>query len=231
MEVKCNTNPFYYNTVPPRLAEVPFSGYRAPKIRVGESADIFVRRPVATKSATGLLGLKETLSKLKSKLVQHLKIYKNNITHTLDHKIIFAIVEKELFGRNSIDSITHDLDKLILYTLGFPKSFVSKYHRKHSVHHPESGKTPNLRSMICDNIASSPEFKPEKTRSLREHFANTPALQNVTGLKEILEKYNYGEKLDFNKIKEKKTKKYDSASNIAAVASLTGAVLLGILKP
>ena len=231
MEVKCNTNPFYYNTVPPRLAEVPFSGYRAPRIKAGGSADIFERRPVATKSATGLLGLKEFLTKLKTKVGKYLKAYHYNVTHTLDHKIVFAIVEKELFGKNSIDSITHDLDKLILYALGFPKSFVSKYHRKHSVHHTESGKTPNLRSMICDNIASSPEFKPEKKRSLREHFARTPDLQKVSGLKEILEKYNYGEKLDFNKIKEMKSRKYDNASNIAAIASLTGAVIFGIFKP
>ena len=230
MEVKCNTNPFYYNTVPPRLAEVPFGGYKAPRIRVGESADIFVRRPVATKSATGLLGLRDTFSKLKSKVSQYFKVYKNNITHTLDHKIVFAIVEKELFGKNSIDSLTHDLDKLILYILGFPKSFVSKYHRKHSVHHTESGKTPNLRSMICDNIASSPEFKPEKKRSLREHFAKTPELQKISGLKEILEKYSYGEKLDFNKIKEKKSKKYDNASNAAVVASLAGTVILSLLR-
>ena len=80
---------------------------------------------------------------------------------------VFALIEKELYGKRSIDSYTHDADKMILYLLGFPKSFVSKFHREHSVHHVESGKKPNLRSMLCDNIASSPEFKPEKKNSLR----------------------------------------------------------------
>ena len=100
--------------------------------------------------------------------------------------------------------MTHDLDKLILYTLGFPKSFVSKFHRQISVHHTESGKGMNLRSMLCDNIASSPEFKPEKKKSLREYFNTSEELQKVAGFRELLEKYNYGENLDFDAIKAKK---------------------------
>ena len=47
----------------------------------------------------------------------------------------------------------------------------------------------NLRSMLCDNIASSPEFKPEKKRSLREHFNTCEQLQSVDGLKDVLERY------------------------------------------
>ena len=58
--------------------------------------------------------------------------------------------------------------------------------------------------MLCDNIASSPEFKPEKTKSLREHFNSSEELQKIEGFKELLEKYEYGEKLDFNVIKSKK---------------------------
>ena len=162
MELKCNINHYYRSnlTQPPKTTGNSFHGYASAN-RLCESADIFMRRPIADKSAIGLRGFSE-------KIKNYAKNYVKNIEHTYDHKLVFAIVEKELFGKNSIDSLTHDADKLILYTLGFPKSFVSKWHREHSVHHTESGKTANLRSMICDNIATSPEFKPEKKKSLRE---------------------------------------------------------------
>lgn len=213
MEIKCNTNTFYYenyNAHPPRQKSVDFQGVLRLQ-SVPERMDIFVRRPIAEKSAIGLRGL---MGKIKT----YTKNYVKNIQHTYDHKIVFAMVEKELFGRNSIDSITHDLDKLILYTLGFPKSFVSDWHRKHSVHHVESGKKPNLRSMVCDNIASSPEFKPEKKKSLREHFNTNRELQSVKGFREILEKYNFGENLNFDKIKAEKSSKFNGFHGLALVA-------------
>ena len=206
------------------------------KINVGLSVDKFVRRPVVTKSATGLQGF-ETKNTIKSKCTNILKRvaiyarnYVKNIKHTYDHKLVFAMVEKELFGKNSIDSLTHDADKLILYILGFPKSFVSKYHRKHSEHHVESGKKANLRSMICDNIASSPDFKPEKTKTLREHFAKSPELQKVKGFKEILEKYNYGENLDFAKIKAEKKEKYAGIKGSAVAIGTGFALALSLLQ-
>ena len=208
MEIKCNFNLYYGNYYDkPRITDGKAFYGRVPLERVG--ADILVRKPVAKKSATGFLGL---LNKIKN----YAKNYVNNIKHTYEHKIIFAIVEKELFGKNSIDSLTHDLDKMIMYILGFPKSFVSKLHRKHSVHHPESGKKPNLRSMLCDNIASSPEFKPEKKRSLREHYQTCRELQEVSGFGEILEKYNFGEDLNFAKIKQEKDNKYHGVHGVAS---------------
>lgn len=68
--------------------------------------------------------------------------------------------------------------------------------------------------MLCDNIASSPEFKPEKKRSLREHFNTSEQLQSVDGLKEVLERYHYGENLNFKKINADKNTNY--TRNIAA---------------
>lgn len=206
------------------------------RINVGLSADKFVRRPIATKSAIGLQGLeakssiKEKYRNILNKITTYVKNYFKNIKHTYDHKLVFSMVEKELFGKNSIDSLTHDADKLILYILGFPKSFVSKYHRKHSEHHVESGKKANLRSMICDNIASSPDFKPEKTKTLREHFAKSPELQKVKGFKEILEKYNYGENLDFDRIKAEKKQKYDGAKGSAVAIGTGFALVLSLLQ-
>ena len=226
MDVKCITNPYYQ--IPSRAETIYFRGAQGASrvkervcagVRNGLNAGLcenkIVRGPVASKSATGLLGL---VNKCKNKVVEYVKNYKRNIEHTYDHKIVFAMIEKQLFGRISIDSITHDLDKLILYSLGFPKSVVSNLHRKISVHHAESGKQLNLRSMLCDNIASSPEFKPEKTKKLRDHYATSKELQKVKGLKEILEKYNYGENIDFEAIKLEKEAKFNSYNGIVAIA-------------
>lgn len=209
MDIKCKTNPYYFLTPSPKetpsFSGVPKSLKVAECVNVGKFAELcedkFVRRPVASKSATGLLGF---VVKCKDSVKNYVKNYKKNIEHTYDHKMVFALIEKELYGKNSLDSITHDLDKLILYTLGFPKSIVSRLHRNISVHHVESGRKNNLRSMLCDNIASSPEFKPEKKLSLRDYYNSSKELQQVEGFKEILEKYNYGENIDFNAIRVQK---------------------------
>ena len=184
---------------------------------VGTTTDIFVTRPNADKSAFGLSSSRGFFARCKDAVVQYCKNYTKNIQHTYDHKIVFALIERELYGTNSIDSITHDLDKLVLYAIGLPKSVVTKLHRNISVHHTESGKENNLRSMLCDNIASSPEFKPEKKKSLREHYNTCKELQKVEGFAELLEKYNYGENIDFNAIKTEKNLKLNSYHGVVAL--------------
>lgn len=205
MDIKCNNNPYSFSY--PRVQSgTVFRGVpRAPKRVIEKSVDIFVKRPADAECAAGLLSSKP---KFFDKVKNYAKNYVKNIKHTYDHKVIFALVEKELFGKNTIDSLTHDADKMVLYLLGFPKSFVSEYHRKHSAHHPQSGKKMNLRSMLCDNIASSPEFKPEKKRSLRDHYATCKELQEVNGLGDVFERYNYGENLNFAKINLERDTRY-----------------------
>ena len=214
MEIKCNFHhQIINNNYTPNKERVPeFRGYESVLLKeVGESADKFVRRPVAKKSATGLRGLEKKIHKMFIPIRRYAEQYKHNIQHTYDHKVFFVIMEKELFGKNSINCITHDLDKLILYSLGFPRKFVSKYHRAHSEHHCESGKTPNLNSMMVDLIISSPEYKPEKKLSLRDYYSTSEELQSIKGFGAILEKYNYGENIEFSKIKQEKNKKYHNA--------------------
>ena len=160
--------------------------------------DVYIK-PVANKSVTGFLSLIDNTYK---HIKNYVKNYKANITHTYQHKLVFAKVEKELFGQNSLDSLTHDLDKLILYILGFPHDFVSGLHKKISEHHIENHRNKNLRSMLCDNIASSPKFKPEKKYNLRDFYQKSSELQSVKGFGKLLEKYNYGENLNFDKIKQ-----------------------------
>ena len=196
---------------------------------MGTTTDIFVTRPNAEKSAFGLSSSKGFLARCKDAVVEYCRNYKKNVQHTYNHKIVFALIEKELYGKNSIDSITHDADKLIMYLLGFPKSVVSKVHRSISVHHPESGKQLNLRSMLCDNIASSPQFKPEKKYSLREYYQISKELQEVPGFGEFVKKYNFGDNLDFKRIKAMKRYKFDGVSGFGVVAYKTLSMMLAAL--
>ena len=209
MEIKCKNNPYYFS-VPYNIGTTHFRGIeRAHKIierpyaekLVGLCVDRLEKRPIATKKASGLFSF---VTKTKDAVVNYAKSYCKNIKHTTEHKNIYSLVEKELYGKNTINSVTHDLDKLVLYTLGFPKSFVSDFHRKHSTHHQESGKKLNVKSMVCDWISSSPEFKPEKKKSVRDFFNSDPELQKIPGLKDELEICNFGESLNFNRIKQLK---------------------------
>ena len=223
MDIKCNTNPYYLITPLQfeathfrRKSKAGISCERLcnnacrPVSFSGMSANNINKGPVAIKSANGLFGF---VKKIKNNVNKRVKMYFYNIKHTYDHKVIFALVEKRLLGKNSIDSVTHDLDKLVLYSLGFSHSFVSNFHRRISEHHTESGKKLNLKSMLCDNIASSPEFKPEKHLSLREYYESNPELQKIEGFKSLLEKYNYGESLDFKAIKQAKKDRYNDAKD------------------
>ena len=207
MEIKCNfhSNKMNYGYAPIKDRAIPFRGQGEPLLReVCESADKFVKRPVATTSATGLNVISRNVNKVVFPVVNYAINYVKNIKHTYEHKVTFAMIEKELYGKYSIDSLTHDLDKLVLYILGFPRSFVSKFHRRHSEHHVESHKKLNLKSMLCDNVASTD--KKDKL-PLRVYYNSSEELQSVEGFKQLLEKYNYGENIDFDKIHIQKKKR------------------------
>lgn len=221
MEIKCNIYSHYKNnTYSPyqSVDSIHFKGRQSlrnsvKRVKVcalaGINNDVFEKRPVA--NAAGLLHM----------VKQYVSDYKENVIHTYEHKIVYTLIEKELFGKNSINSVTHDLDKMILYLFGFPRSFVSKFHRKHSHHHLESGKVMNLNSMLCDNIASSPFFKPEKKYTLRCYYNMSKEFQNLEGFRELLEKYNYGENLNFEDINKRKNVKIGSIKEtVKAIASI-----------
>lgn len=227
MEIKCKTNPYYFednrssytSTFASRCKFVPKKN-----AAMSASADRFVKRPDTTESVSGLLSSDNFLKRSKNRVFKFFKNYKNNLKHTYDHKIVYALIEKELYGKNSINAITHDADKLIMYALGFPRSIVSKVHRKISTHHPESGKELNLKSMLCDNIASSPEFKPEKKQSLKEFYNSSDELKNIPEFGKLLKKYNFGEDIDFEKIKTLKDTK--SKTNLRIGAAICEIFLL-----
>ena len=211
MEIKCKNYPIsitYLSNTQIKKTPTPVCVYYPNRGTGIENKNAKIR-PITAKKIIGLSAIVNTFSNVFSHIKAAATTYKKNVEHTYEHKVIFSIIEKELYGKNSINSITHDMDKMLLYLLGFPKRFVSKFHRKHSKHHIESGKNLNLKSMLVDNIASSPEFKPEKKLSLRNYYNSSIELQEIPEFKEILEKYNFGENLNFERIKRLKSMKLE----------------------
>ena len=78
--------------------------------------------------------------------------------------------------------------------------------------------------MLCDNIASSPEFKPEKKQSLKEFYNSSDELKNIPEFGKLLKKYNFGEDIDFEKIKTLKDTK--SKTNLRIGAAICEIFLL-----
>ena len=72
MEVKCNFNPNYskFSHIPPKPQGIQFYGKPINAIEeLTKSADIFVKRPVAVESATGLLSIRQITKNIISKIV------------------------------------------------------------------------------------------------------------------------------------------------------------------
>ena len=59
------------------------------------------------------------------------------IKYTKEHRKAFKKIEKEILGYNTIRSIVHDLDKVILYNV-CPHKKVKNFHRSTARHHIES---------------------------------------------------------------------------------------------
>lgn len=226
MEIKCNNYP-----IKSKLRYAPELYVNKPcattsVLVFNESRKGMDIRPVASKSATGLNVINKTFYNIYKSISNVFHNYSENIKHTYEHKIYFSIIEKQLFGKNSIDSITHDTDKLLLYILGFSHDFVTSFHRKHSEHHTDSKKAKNFRSMLVDNIASSPAFKPDKKLSFRDHFYRCRELQEIRGLEEFLKQYNFGENLDFEQIKRYKALNIKGLSGLKKVLAKALSIFL-----
>ena len=95
---------------------------------------------------------------------------KSHIVYTMKHKGAFLKVEKELLGHNTVRGFLHDLDKVLMY-LVTPESWekkVSKFHRKHSRHHPIRARTrADYIQMIIDWECSR-FTKPDKPLNARQ---------------------------------------------------------------
>ena len=79
-----------------------------------------------------------------------LKYRKENlgaIKYTKDHRKAFRKIEKELLGHNTLRSLFHDLDKVILYNI-WPHKKVKSFHRSTARHHVENNIKKNRNDYI-----------------------------------------------------------------------------------
>lgn len=92
---------------------------------------------------------------------------KELIEYSKKHRKAFRKVEKQLLGHNTIRSLFHDLDKVILYRF-FDYKKVHNWHRKHMKHHALCAKShSDIVQMVIDWECAR-YTKPDKPLNARE---------------------------------------------------------------
>ena len=119
--------------------------------------------------------------------------YTYNIKKTHRHKVAYAVDEYKQFGYNTIDSFTHDADKMFWYVLGYDHDEVVRKHRRISEHHIENNKKKNIKSMFIDIHCSGD--KPDKQTPFRDYFYGNKQLRDTKGLEKFAKEHNFGEKV------------------------------------
>lgn len=89
------------------------------------------------------------------------------IQYTLNHRRAFRKVEKQLLGKNTVRSLFHDLDKVMLYNF-FDYKKVHNFHRKHMRHHSEKAKTHNDFVQMVIDWECARFTKPDKPLNARD---------------------------------------------------------------
>lgn len=92
---------------------------------------------------------------------------KEIIQYSLDHRIAFRKVEKQLLEHNTFRSLFHDLDKVILYHF-FDYKKVHNWHRNHARHHVVKAKTHNDYVQMVIDWECARYTKPDKPLNARE---------------------------------------------------------------
>jgi len=105
------------------------------------------------------------------------------IKELIKHKRTFRMVEKQVLGKNTFRSITHDLDKLILYILLFPIKWVRKRHKLKARHHQAKTKADFIEKII--DFESARYTKRNSPLTARE-FIMSPDFKNRTISREDL---------------------------------------------
>ena len=86
--------------------------------------------------------------------------------YTIKHRRAFREVEKQILGKNTIRSLFHDADKLLLLVF-IDKKTASKIHRKYSRHHNRAHTKSDYIQMIIDWECAR-YTKPDKPLNARD---------------------------------------------------------------
>ena len=92
---------------------------------------------------------------------------RDRIEYTLKHRKAFRETEKKLLGHNTIRSLFHDLDKVILYNF-FDYTKVHDFHRKHTRHHELKAHTHSDYIQMVIDWECARFTKPDKPLNARE---------------------------------------------------------------
>lgn len=119
---------------------------------------------------------------------KYIKINKERVKYSLNHRKAFREVEKQLLGHNTFRSLFHDLDKVILYNF-FDYKQVHNFHRNHMRHHEVKARTYNDFVQMVVDWECARFTKPDKPLNARETLYKIyPHLEN--NIVSILEKFN-----------------------------------------
>ena len=99
--------------------------------------------------------------------LKYLKINKERVRYSLNHRKAFRSVEKQLIGHNTFRSLFHDLDKVILYNF-FDYKDVHNFHRNHMKHHSIKAKTHNDFIQMVIDWECARFTKPDKPLNARD---------------------------------------------------------------
>ncbi len=122
----------------------------------------------------------------------------NDIKYTLEHRKAFRKVEKILFGKNTIASLFHDLEKPVLYFIFGDRKWIQVLHRKINRHHVEHYIDVNtitkfwLKQLIVD-FECARLTKPDKPLNWIETIDKYYPQLKECNLEEILPKEKYYE--------------------------------------
>lgn len=94
----------------------------------------------------------------------------DRIKYTIAHRKAFRKVEKQLLGKNTIRSLFHDLDKVVLYMF-FEYKTVHNFHNKYAKHHIRCAKTHADRVQMVIDWECARFTKPDKPLNARETLA------------------------------------------------------------
>lgn len=99
--------------------------------------------------------------------LKYIKINKERVKYSINHRKAFRSVEKQLLGHNTFRSLFHDLDKVILYNF-FDYKDVHNWHRNNMRHHSIKAKTHSDFVQMVIDWECARFTKPDKPLNARE---------------------------------------------------------------
>ena len=113
--------------------------------------------------------------------------YTKRIKYTWKHKKAYLQVEKKLTGKNTLRGYLHDLDKLVMYIIGFPKEIAHNIHVATAPHHIRKNKVKYPQGAVIDWECAR-YTKPDKPFNARDYYER--ACPKMPEVEKVLDDFN-----------------------------------------